>query len=591
MNLIPTFLINILILQISLSFKCGHDTVLKNKTIQIIDMGTTKKLRNLDSSYHPIKIHIDYNSLNSRNLVNSSYIDNIKSVITETTNHLAMLLQVKNDYQVQINNPSKCDYTIITTQPLNVDADIVIFPVILSQSQLGESVIAAASACFIDARTRRPIAGILFLGSSYDFSRANSNQYLEMVLLHEITHILAFSSVLFEFFPNQPVYANQTINGVNRKLLTTPEVVKRAQNHFGCDNITGVELENQGGLGSVGSHWEARLMLGDYMISTDYDETVISDITLALFEDSGWYKVNYYSGGLFRYGKNQGCAFLEEKCIKNGFANFKHEFCHVPGKEKCLPGNLSKGKCYLVNYTRPLPTEYRYFTRSTAGGFIPADFCPVALPHEDKEYFLPTSCKFGRIEYNPIIPPEVFGENSICVESTLTNKDYSTQNKRYNYSAKCYQATCDKEKQEIILTIGSSTVTCPKGVATTYVEGYDGIIKCPDYSRICGGSEWCNDPIECIYKRSVTVYDEETPSPTYSSTEDLESSYPESYQLYEDWQKLQDWESSFPQIQNSVLLENSPTNATNSTNSESSKSSSNFVYLNLFFYIYFLCLC
>ena len=40
-------------------------------------------------------------------------------------------------------------------------------------------------------------------------------------------------------------------------------------------------------------------MLGDYMISSDYIEIIISDITLAYFEDTGFYKVNYYTGGLF----------------------------------------------------------------------------------------------------------------------------------------------------------------------------------------------------------------------------------------------------------------------------------------------------
>ena len=44
-------------------------------------------------------------------------------------------------------------------------------------------------------------------------------------------------------------------------------------------------------------------MLTDYMTSVYYDESVISEITLALFEDSGWYKAEYYTGGLFRYGK------------------------------------------------------------------------------------------------------------------------------------------------------------------------------------------------------------------------------------------------------------------------------------------------
>ena len=76
------------------------------------------------------------------------------------------------------------------------------------------------------------------------------------------------------------------------------------------------------------------------MISTDYDEFVISDITLALFQDSGWYKVNYYSGGLFRFGKDQGCSFLEEKCINNGTITFDKEFCNIPGITKCLPRKL-----------------------------------------------------------------------------------------------------------------------------------------------------------------------------------------------------------------------------------------------------------
>ena len=54
------------------------------------------------------------------------------------------------------------------------------------------------------------------------------------------------------------------------------------------------------------------------MISTDYQEIVISEISLALLEDSGWYGVNYYTGGLFRYGKGLGCNFLNTNCVSNG---------------------------------------------------------------------------------------------------------------------------------------------------------------------------------------------------------------------------------------------------------------------------------
>ena len=36
------------------------------------------------------------------------------------------------------------------------------------------------------------------------------------------------------------------------------------------------------------------------------EEMAISEFTLSFLEDSGWYKANYYTGGLFRFGKNQG---------------------------------------------------------------------------------------------------------------------------------------------------------------------------------------------------------------------------------------------------------------------------------------------
>ena len=47
------------------------------------------------------------------------------------------------------------------------------------------------------------------------------------------------------------------------------------------------------GSGTRASHWEARVMAGDLMVgalsSSDGRTTAISDLTLALFEDSGWY--------------------------------------------------------------------------------------------------------------------------------------------------------------------------------------------------------------------------------------------------------------------------------------------------------------
>ena len=86
------------------------------------------------------------------------------------------------------------------------------------------------------------------------------------------------------------------------------------------------------------------------------ENTFISNITLALFEDSGWYKVDYTKAQAVPWGKDKGCEFLEAKCInkkkiKKSFLTFASndpmsklstydsvyhdEFCTNFDEEKC----------------------------------------------------------------------------------------------------------------------------------------------------------------------------------------------------------------------------------------------------------------
>jgi len=50
----------------------------------------------------------------------------------------------------------------------------------------------------------------------------------------------------------------QTINYINVEPLTT-----RVREHFGCDTAPGGYLENNGGSGSAGSHWERRVFYNE----------------------------------------------------------------------------------------------------------------------------------------------------------------------------------------------------------------------------------------------------------------------------------------------------------------------------------------
>ena len=50
-----------------------------------------------------------------------------------------------------------------------------------------------------------------------------------------------------------------------------------------------MELENEGPSMSKGSHWERRLVYNELMTASITEEPKLSELTFALFEDSGWY--------------------------------------------------------------------------------------------------------------------------------------------------------------------------------------------------------------------------------------------------------------------------------------------------------------
>ena len=101
-----------------------------------------------------------------------------------------------------------------------------------------------------------------------------------------------------------------------RTYINSAKVLEIARKYYNCPDLDGVELEEFGGEGTAGSHWEARILLGDLMNGFAYtEEMVISEFTLALLEDTGYYKANYYTGGLMRFGKNRGCDFVKKQCV------------------------------------------------------------------------------------------------------------------------------------------------------------------------------------------------------------------------------------------------------------------------------------
>ena len=75
--------------------------------------------------------------------------------------------------------------------------------------------------------------GFVLLNKNYSINNTNSEEYLTMLLLHEITHILGFSNYLYELYQySGNITTTKVINGVNRTLLITFTVRDMASSTF-----------------------------------------------------------------------------------------------------------------------------------------------------------------------------------------------------------------------------------------------------------------------------------------------------------------------------------------------------------------------
>ena len=470
--------------------KCGTD--LLKLTPGIINTTSIKNKRKLYDFARPINIKVDMTNLKSDNNFKGSKLQKLEEIFSEITKSFSSLISIYREVNDKDFTNEFKQYCNIVNFDQNLKNpyktyDLLIFPI---ASSLSQNVLASATPCLFSSTNNRPMAGVVLINKDLSLSKKDFEHYMKNLLFHEITHVLGFHPLIIE---KKGLYYKETIDNEERIFINSQNVLKKAKIHFGCDSIKGLRLENQGGQGTIGSHWESRYMLGDYMISSDYQEVVISDITLALLEDTGFYKINYYTGGLFRYGKNQGCAFLDKKCLYNngGSTSFPNEFCLDAKIAFCTSSHLAKGNCYLKTYSSNLDDKYRYFKDRKKGGFEHADYCPVSYELEtDNNYFYPKNCNYGKQDYST----EVIGISSICFESSIFNN---------NKESICYKMSCE-QNNKINVYINNNIIICP---------GYDtilsnpnqlkGEIHCPDYNIVCTSSIWCNNMFDCIDKKSI----------------------------------------------------------------------------------------
>ena len=489
----------------SFSPRCGAGKFKVKKKPGILNVTTDNSKRNLATEWTKIKIKVDYTSFKKPYNMDQTTFNKITYLIDETTKEFSEFIKIQH-INIRLNKYVLLFECEIDSVALNYgnflfDNDLVIFPSF--EKTLDKSTLAAARYCLISSKDKRPCAGNLYINRILSFDKENTDLYIKHILLHEITHILVFEpyllaqlSILNYDEENDEIYIN------------SPKVIEKARKHFNCNSLERLLLENQGGSGTSGSHWEERYMHGDYMVGSIHTDHVISDITLALFEDSGFYKVDYNAAELFRFGKNKGCDFFNKNCIENGEVLFENEFCMNDGEPKCTQSRISKGECLLYDfsiYNILIPEKYQYFGNSYTGGYPYAEFCPISEMGDDiiidyyPDNYFPLSCKVG-ISNLPSEYGEKIGGNSFCFESSLLP---SSSNYLLEKKAICYEIKCDYNNKKIIIFLRDSTFSCPENGGIISVNGFKGEINCPKFLDICSfkHNDMCNELFDCIHNR------------------------------------------------------------------------------------------
>ena len=553
-------------------YKCGVDEyIIHEKSIKPIPINHNDPLyrRRLDDidkdGFKKLNIYLDLKNIiadiNNNNLLKYQdlFINSLKKGV-ETLQALLKVKPIEDPYQftdeelksLNINEWDKEKFgneaSNKNISTISLGIDLIIFG---RFEELGIGTLASAGPAFIQEKNGQPIVGLVKINPKIDYSKGKSKEYFQAIILHEFTHILGFNNNYFsKYFHN--ILTQPDKYGIIRNYINSTKVIQIAKKYFNCSDLVGVELENYGGNGTAGSHWEARILLGEYMNGVIYnEEQVVSEFTLALLEDSGYYKANYYTGGLMRYGKNKGCAFLKDKCInENHEVNtfFENEFFDsIYSKNKldpsCSSGRQSRTYNAIMLYSN-IPQNYQYFINSTFGGWASADYCPV--PHkldqeENDEYYVGHCSSKGsggygskilyesnnHVIYNKseelyLITGETYSDHSFCFLSSLTKNDSTI----VDYFSKvvrsiCYEIFCSPKS--LTIKIHDDYIVCPRAGGKIKAEGYKGYFLCPDYNLMCSGTVLCNDMFDCVEKKSEIKADSYIYDYTIRTSQNIES--------------------------------------------------------------------
>ncbi|EKF26783.1 surface protease GP63, putative,metallopeptidase, putative [Trypanosoma cruzi marinkellei] len=320
----------------------------------------------------------------------------------------------------------------------------------------------------------RPVTGVMNHGPS----SVTDSVYSVRVVVHEIAHALGF---IVELMKERNMLTEvKGVRGKEKVLqVSSPKTVEKTREHFNCMSATGMELEDGGAEGTSSSHWKRRNAKDELMAGIS-GVGYYTALTMAAFEDTGFYKANWGKEEPMSWGNNSGCALLTEKCAINGVTQYPEMFCTAETDVfLCTSDRLALGHCTILLYDVPLLPEYQYFSNPKLLGSPDSlmDFCPYIELHEN------TGCNNGDAT---VMPGSRVGPRSKCLKGDgLADSMGLTGDV-------CAEVSCEKGEVSVRYLGDDNWHKCPEGSSITPTGHFtEGRILCPKYDDVCTVIDAC----------------------------------------------------------------------------------------------------
>jgi hypothetical protein len=443
-------------------------------------------------------------------------------------------------------NPAGACYSNNETGAMGVpNADVAVYVTMNHSASCGTQATSGSVAFGGECRSDqndRPIFGFVNFcpdmmtdGTAATGHSAQKHKMQLNTAVHEITHVLGFNTIKYAYWrkqdgtpqttrdaqgkpnlgtmdfygitidkPSTNTMAERTERGGTVYELVTPSVLKQAKWQLGCDSITGVELENQGGAGTGGAHFESRLFLNDIMAAFENPVSIRTALDLAVLQDTGYYEADLCKGepvetftnkalGGSVWGANQGCTFAKEKCMtagnpptaKTGVTAWCAQQspgldfgCDFTGKAfgYCTAGDQTAG---WNKWPTDLPSIFRYWTSDAKIGseMKYTDYCPFVRQSQNG------LCTDGSLK-DTTQAGQIYGADSRCFASSLAAIGVGTVNSK-NAGCHPWQCTASGLLQIKVGTSFNSWLDCPTNGGAATALGYTGTIICPAWKDLC----------------------------------------------------------------------------------------------------------